>query len=383
MQISEDRQKPATTLGITIAAHFVNDGLDTVLPLIVPILMILHSLSLFEAGLMMTSYSATTLVFQPLLVYVADITRHKKVCLASGLVLMGLSLCLIQFAPSLLWILLFAFVAGIGYSIYHPVAMSFVNMAYMERRGFGLGFHGLGGSLGRGVYPTVLGILLAVYGLGEALIFTLGMALFAAILVLNLPAVAGRREAVKFSLTSTYVILITGVNHLLRNVFYGGIVNFVPIYLVRELHQDMAAAGVATSMMLILGIVSQPLGGHLSDRIGRRAVLGMSCLLMGVFFILFLWISYPVSLILLSLVGFSIFLGFPLPYAVIGDHVSKESMSTALGIVSGMASVGGIIAPLFVGRLGDQYGLGNAMFFVSFFAFAASGVCLLLPRSSA
>jgi fucose permease len=103
---------------------------------------------------------------------------------------------------------------------------------------------------------------------------------------------------------------------------------------------------------------------------------------MGFFFMLFLWIPYPASLVLLSLVGFWIFLGFPIPYAVVGDHVDKESISTSLGVISGLGSAGGIIAPLFVGRLGDQFGLGNAMLLASVFAFGATAICLLLPKGS-
>jgi MFS family permease len=82
------------------------------------------------------------------------------------------------------------------------------------------------------------------------------------------------------------------------------------------------------------------------------------------------------------MVGFWIFLGFPIPYAIVGDNVSREAIGTSLGIVSGLGSAGGIIAPLFVGKLGDQYGLGSAMLLASIFALAAAGVCLLLPKGA-
>jgi len=365
-----------------IVAHFVNDGLDMVLPLIMPFLVTRYTLSLFEAGIIITSYSATTVVFQPLLGYLADLTGHKRVYLASGLVLMAAGFYMIQFAPTLPWIIFLSFFSGIGYSVYHPVAISFVNAAYMERRGFGVGFHGLGGSVGRGVFPAALGVLLAAYGLGSALLFSVAVGFLAGILVLNLPTEMGVRKERRFRVNLTRVILAAAAIQLLRTVFYAGTVNFIPTYLVRELHLDIAAAGISTSIMLILGILSQPLGGHISDKVGRRAVLGLSSSLMGFFFMLFLWIPYPASLVLLSLVGFWIFLGFPIPYAVVGDHVDKESMSTSLGIISGLGSAGGIIAPLFVGRLGDQFGLGNAMFLASVFAFCAAAICVLLPKGS-
>lgn len=365
-----------------IVAHFVNDGLDMVLPLIMPFLVTRYTLSLFEAGIIITSYSATTVVFQPLLGYLADLTGHKRVYLASGLVLMAAGFYMIQFAPTLPWIIFLSFFSGIGYSVYHPVAISFVNAAYMERRGFGVGFHGLGGSVGRGVFPAALGVLLAAYGLGSALLFSVAVGFLAGILVLNLPTEMGVRKERRFRVNLTRVILAAAAIQLLRTVFYAGTVNFIPTYLVRELHLDIAAAGISTSIMLILGILSQPLGGHISDKVGRRAVLGLSSSLMGFFFMLFLWIPYPASLVLLSLVGFWIFLGFPIPYAVVGDHIPKESISTSLGIISGLGSAGGIIAPLFVGKLGDQLGLGNAMFLASAFAFCAAAICPLLPKET-
>lgn len=382
MQTPATSQKPETTLLICIVAHFVNDGLDMVLPLIMPFLVTRYTLSLFEAGIIITSYSATTVVFQPLLGYLADLTGHKRVYLASGLVLMAAGFYMIQFAPTLPWIIFLSFFSGIGYSVYHPVAISFVNAAYMERRGFGVGFHGLGGSVGRGVFPAALGVLLAAYGLGSALLFSVAVGFLAGILVLNLPTEMGVRKERRFRVNLTRVILAAAAIQLLRTVFYAGTVNFIPTYLVRELHLDIAAAGISTSIMLILGILSQPLGGHISDKVGRRAVLGLSSSLMGFFFMLFLWIPYPASLVLLSLVGFWIFLGFPIPYAVVGDHIPKESISTSLGIISGLGSAGGIIAPLFVGKLGDQLGLGNAMFLASAFAFCAAAICPLLPKET-
>jgi len=375
-------QNPIPTLLTCIVAHFVNDGLDIVLPLIMPILVIRYSLNLFEVGTILTCYSATTVVFQPLFGYATDITGYKKVYLSAGLIVMGVSLFQVQFASSLIWVLLLASLTGLGYSVYHPVAISFINAAYMERRGFGVGFHGLGGSVGRGVFPAALGGLLAAYGLGSASLFLLATALLVGSLVLRLPPTVGSRRGRKFGLSLAPVILVAAVVQLLRTVFYAGTVNFMPTYLVRELHLDIASAGICTSVMLVFGILTQPLGGHLSDKLGRRAVLGLSSLLMGLSFILFLWIPYPFSLVVLSMVGFWVFLGFPIPYAIVGDHVSKESIGTSLGIVSGLGSAGGIIAPLFVGRLGDQYGLGSAMLLASIFALAAAGICLLLPKGA-
>jgi len=370
------------TLGICIIAHLVNDGLDMVLPLIMPILVARYALSLFEAGIIITCYSTTTMVFQPLLGYTADATGHKRLYLAFGLILMGAGLCLMQFAPTLLWVLFLSFFAGLGFSSYHPIAISFINAAFMEKRGFGVGFHGLGGSIGRGVFPAILGALLAAYGLGSSIFFSMIMAIFAGVLVLYLPAGSEERRKRSYRLSLTRVIFVAGAVQLLRTAFYSGTVNFVPTYLVRELNLDIAAAGVSTSIMLICGVLSQPLGGHLSDKMGRRTVLGLSSFLMGLFFVLFLWIPYPTSLVLLSLVGFWIFLGFPIPYAVAGDQVPKESISTSLGIIQGLGSAGAIIAPLFVGKLGDQFGLGNAMLLASIFTFIATAICLLLPKGS-
>ncbi|MEM3430106.1 MAG: MFS transporter [Candidatus Bathyarchaeia archaeon] len=180
-------KKPSFTLGVCSVAHFVNDGLDMVLPVILPLLVSRYNLTLFEAGMILTCYSATSVFSQPLIGYLSDLTGYKKIYLASGLALMGLSLFSIQFATSLIMIFPLTFLAGLGFSIYHPISMSLINTAYIERRGFGLGFHGLGGSLGRGVYPTILGVLLATYGLSGSLLLTLATGLMAGVLTLNLP----------------------------------------------------------------------------------------------------------------------------------------------------------------------------------------------------
>ncbi|MEM3527830.1 MAG: MFS transporter [Candidatus Bathyarchaeia archaeon] len=173
-----------------------------------------------------------------------------------------------------------------------------------------------------------------------------------------------------------------GLIFLFRTIFYSGIVSFTPTFLVRELKLDLASAGISTSLILIFGVVSQPVGGYFSDKFGRRNVLALSCLFMGLFLILFLATPYPISLVSLSISGFWMFLGFPLPYAVIGDHVPEESLSTSLGLISGFSGVGSMIGPILVGKLGDQFGLGNGMLAASSFALVSAALSILLPRPS-
>ncbi|MBS7625633.1 MFS transporter [Candidatus Bathyarchaeota archaeon] len=375
-------KKPSFTLGVCSVAHFVNDGLDMALPVILPLLVSRYNLTLFEAGMILTCYSATSVFSQPLIGYLSDLTGYKKIYLASGLILMGLSLFSIQFANSLILIFPLTFLAGLGFSIYHPISMSVINTVYVERRGFGLGIHGLGGSLGRGVYPAILGVLLATYGLSGSLLLTSATGLLAGVLALNLPCWGGAGVSRGSIVTSINLIILVGSIFLFRTVFYSGIISFTPTFLVRDLKLDLASAGISTSLILIFGVVSQPVGGYFSDKFGRRNVLALSCLFMGLFLIIFLATPYPISLVALSISGFWMFLGFPLPYAVIGDHVPEESLSTSLGLISGFSGVGSMIGPMLVGRLGDLFGLGNGMLAASSFALVSAALSILLPRPS-
>jgi predicted MFS family arabinose efflux permease len=64
-----------------------------------------------------------------------------------------------------------------------------------------------------------------------------------------------------------YWILLTG--EAIQSIGYGMIVPFISIYLTDTIGVSATGAGAILAALGVVGVVSQPLGGILADRIGR------------------------------------------------------------------------------------------------------------------
>ena len=169
-------------LATVSVTHYVNDGLEMVLPVILPILVERYSLTFFQMGLIITSYFISASFLQPIIGYASDITGRKKLYLCSGLILLAFSLYMMQFAHNFFLMATCAFTAGLGYAIYHPEVIAFIGYHVKDRRGLGLGIHGLGGSAGRAFFPLLTSTIASLFGLGISLLAALVIGISASLL---------------------------------------------------------------------------------------------------------------------------------------------------------------------------------------------------------
>src|SRR5712691_5621626 len=71
----------------------------------------------------------------------------------------AVSLASIALSPSLPWLALSLAALGLTSGIYHPTALSAISRS-VEAQGRGMGFHGMGGSLGIALGPAFIGVAL-------------------------------------------------------------------------------------------------------------------------------------------------------------------------------------------------------------------------------
>ena len=368
-------------LGTITTTHLINDGLDMVLPVILPILVEKYSLSFFQMGLIITSYFVSASILQPFIGYASDITGRKKFYLCFGLMLFAVSLYMMQFTGSFIFTALASFSAGIGYSIYHPEGVAFIGYYVKNKRGLGMGIHGFGGSAGKALFPLITSALVSIYGLGNSLFAILLLTTIATFFAFFILRDINESSNNKFRLNQIgRVIALLSIILTLRSAFFYGTVSFIPTFFVKVLQADIIWSGVSVFIMMFAGLITQPIGGYLSDIIGRRKVYLISSFVSGIGFFAFLTLSPPISLIMLGITGFFIFLGFPMTFAIISDTIPYENMSLNVGIVSGIGGVGSVLSPMIVGRLADYFGLHSALYLPISFTIIAGVLTLFLPN---
>jgi predicted MFS family arabinose efflux permease len=171
------------------------------------------------------------------------------------------------------------------------------------------------------------------------------------------------------------------VAFIILTAFTGAIISsiiaFIPLFMVDDFGVNKKTAATFLAITYSAGLWAAPLGGSLSDRIGRvRMILTMSFLLGPVIYLLNL-VAYGIGFAaLLIVIGMILMMRAPIAEAFIVSHSPEHLRSTILGIYFFSAIEGGGVLTPVVGYLIDQFGFytsftiaGAAMVTVSFICF--------------
>ena len=153
-------------------------------------------------------------------------------------------------------------------------------------------------------------------------------------------------------------------------------VSFVPVFANESMGVSNATAGGLLALAHFAGLFAGPIGGYLSDRIGKVRVILTAGLLAGPVIYLLSQTAPGWSLsVVLLLMGTCQYMSMPTSEAYIISHAPKRRRSTILGVYY-MASRGGPgIAMPVIGSLIDSYGYTTAFSAAAITMVAIAVVC--------
>jgi len=126
-----------------------------------------------------------------------------------------------------------------------------------------------------------------------------------------------------------------------------GLVAFVPILWHLRGGSLVGGASIVTTM-LVIGVIGNLAGGHLTDTLGRRPILLLSAVAMSVFIVPMALVHGVWIWIFAALVGVSMFLSASTT-VLIGQDMFPGSKSMGSGIAMGLANGVGAILVLVLG----------------------------------
>lgn len=369
--------------------HFFSDFYANFLPALLPLVMAKLGLSLTLSGMLVMTYSVISSVLQPLAGYLIDKYGYAWLILLTTPVSAAF-ICLAGLAGNITTLFLLVAVAGLGASVFHPLAASLMGQVVTaETKGTAMAVFVFGGNVGFAVAPAVILYCLNLGGTASLLWLIIpGLVVTAASYLAGLHRVdispAGTQRGSHYAkgepwYKSRGLLLLNAVTAL-RSWIQVALPTFLPVALAAAGQPPAVAAGMLT-VFLLSGAAGSLLGGWLGDRIGRKAgVIGslIACLPVTYLFLHNLSPA-PVNYLLLALSG--ALLQSTAPTSVVwAQELIPGNAAMASGMMLGLSfGLGGVGAAI-TGALADRIGLEAALLWSLGSLVAAILLAFAIPR---
>lgn len=384
------RGDPTFVVGGVSFAHFLSHVFLLAYPPLFPLLAREFDVSIGQLGLLVTAIYVPQLLLQLPLGEVVDRIGAKWV-LVSGLAITSVSIGGSGLATSYWMLLGFAFVSGIGQSVFHPADYALLGaVTTSNNEGLGFSVHTFGGYAGFAAAPLAIGTIgialewqMALLGAGA-----IGV-LAAAGLALTMDSVHARsiepgtndsdeatlRQMITF--LKQVDLLAVFVFYLVSMMALVGLQSFTSVLAVDAFGFTESTANTLLTVHLAATALGVIAGGPLADRAPFRwVIVGMFVLsALGVVVLLGGGSgSIVVAFVLLAFIGLVFGLALPSRDKFANSVADPESVGKSFGFFFTGLSLGAVVSPALLGAIIDVRSTRTAFLVVSGLLVVAASV---------
>jgi len=366
-----------------VLAHFAHHLL-TALP--VPLLPLIRDdfgLDYTQAGLVVSGFNLAYGIGQLPAGWFAD-RIGPRILLTTGICGVALAGLLVGLSQTYIMMIVFLVLMGLAGGGYHPSAAPLISSSVQPKnQGRALGFHLIGGSGSFFLAPLVAAAIATVWGWRGSFI---GLAVPTAVFGIIFYVLLGRRAETgkprkivtesheqttpsrgRWRRITAFMVLT-----IFTQAVTFSVIAFIPLFIVDTYGIAEEAAAAFLAIVSSAGLWASPLGGYLSDRLGRVPVVLAACLLIAPLIYLLNIVPYGAGIgVLLLFIGIAMYIRMPAAESFIIGRTPVHRRSTILGIYYFSAmEAGGILAPV-IGSFIDRFG------FHTTFSIAGSAVVVV------
>ncbi len=380
------------------AGHLFTHWYTATFYLLLPLIGRELGLSFTEIGLIMTTQHLVGALSNLPGGMVVDMVGKKGYLMATSLFWVGFPYALMSLTHNYWMLLVCVTLVGIGNNLWHPAAITTLAYRYPDRKGLVISVHGMGGNIADGLAPLVVGALLAWFTWRSVVVINVvpGLVMAAMILIMLGAFTMGSshdhvnargdsrsvRDYLKdvVSLLHNRALMLVSIGSAFRTMTQTGLLTFLPVYLAYELDYSPFLVGVCMSAMQVAGFAASPIGGHLSDRMGRKRIVMSSMVLTCVMIVFMALAGKSVTFVLfIALVGFFLYAMRPVLQAWAVEATPRQLAGSGVGLQFGIQHIGASIAPALFGMIADAYDLYTAFYFLAGTILFANLLIVFMP----
>jgi len=372
--------------------HAANDGALTIVPILLPLLRDLFSLSYTQIGIITSAGLFMTLVGQLILGHLAD-GRNTRTMLSIGIVLIIVTLPLISQAQGFLSLLVLVVLLRFAASFFHPIGVGWISRVFKtERLDWAMGVQSGSADIGAFFGIVLTPVVVSLVGWEEATFFWAGVA--AIMLLMGLLVTRGlvgtfvvasvdSVDDVQGSFVSTVWVFMRQIRWLLPGIVLSGaawgvILTYLPLLLDAQTNLSLPVIGGLVGLWVAVGSLVSFFYGWLCDHVGRKQVLILSYVLLGVCGVVIISVmSFWVLVVCVVGLGVAAFLSFPALFSFISEVTDGSREGRSFGIVFTLTLTGGTVMQFVDGVLADVWGIWAPFAILSVLGFVLAAVFTL------
>lgn len=346
-------------------SHLLNDTIQSLIPSTYPIFKKSMHLDFSQLGMITFCFQLTSSLLQPFVGSYTD-RNPKPYSLATGMCFSLLGLVLLSRASSFPMVLVSVALVGVGSSIFHPEASRMAYMASGGRRGMAQSLFQLGGNAGSSLGPLLAALIIAPYGQGRIIWFSLAALLAIAVLIntggwykRNLDPAKNRKKTSTAELqTHSKGKVALAVSILLVLIFskyfyMASMTSYYTFFLIDKFHVSVQSSQIHLFIFLFSVAAGTLIGGPIGDKFGRKYVIWFSILGVAPFTLMLPYANLFWTSILTVFIGVILASAFS-AILVYAQELMPGKVGTVSGLFFGLAFGMGGLGSAVLGKLADH-----------------------------
>ena len=388
----EEKKRILSTVSLY---HGLNDGTVAVIPILFPIFKVVFNLSYTEIGIITGGGLLFSIIAQLMIGRISD-GKNSQISLSIGIIVISLSLLLLTKAQGFFSLLLLMLFLRFGSSFFHPIGVGWISRIFKkDKLDWAMGIQS--GSADIGAFIAISTTLyiseitswdypLFLWSFAGGIVLLLGVYLTSDVKkgLLNVKKISKRqtiKEAISESVIFIKKIKLLVPAFIISGSCWGVVVTYLPLLLNERTGLSLTSIGLVVSIWIGIGSISSFYYGKICAGLGRKNVVYLSYLTIGITSILLSYFTdITIIIFIMILLGFTVFITFPAIVSFISEITHETVEGKTFGTIFTLQLGGSTIYLFLGGFLADIFGIWIPFMILGVTTLFFSGVLLLFRK---